>query len=320
MRKPRFSKLALLAAVLFVFGGAVNAEQISGTIATTRVIFEDSELVGDVICTMTNAACIEIGAPDIKLRLNGFTMTGPASPDATPDPANPAAFCNATSGAPAADGIRIVGQENVQIVGPGMVQRFRRHGLFASSSTKLTVRQITCHHNCFSGFLMVAVTDSDIEEFVSIRNAANSGPAPCGGNCVVNSHGNRIRRSEFSGNGSVANNNNDFGIGLLFGSSGNLVERNSIGGNTNGILIHADAIGNVIRRNIIAGNPPSQVSRTFGASVGFDIRDDATVAGIGTRNTFDGNLCVSYSGPGPAPCPNIPAVTIQHNTEGPDDD
>lgn len=310
MKRPRLSNLALLAAFLFTCGVEANAELISGTITTTKVIFDDSELVGDVMCTMTDSACIEFGASHIKLRLNGFTITGPADPDA--------AACNATSGAPAADGIRIVGRENVQVVGPGMVQKFRRHGLFVFSSTKLTVKQIVSHHNCFSGLIMIGVTDSDVEELVSIRNSINSGPSPCGGNCLTASHNNRVRRSEFSGNGSVANNNNDFGIGLVFGSSGNLIERNSIGGNTNGILIHADAIGNIIRRNIIAGNPPSQVSRDYGTSIGFDIRDDATLASSGTRNTIERNLCVSYSGPGPAPCPSLLGITVQHNTEGPD--
>lgn len=295
---------------LLLAPGSAHATDISGTIANTLVLLEDSRLVGDVTCTMTNGPCITFGVPDIKLRLNGFTITGPASPDATPDPNNPAAFCNATAGAPAADGIAIVNQTNAQILGPGMVQKFRRHGILILGtigiSTKARVKHVTSHHNCFSGLLAVNMSDSLIEGIASVRNANNSGPAPCGGNCNVNSHNNRIRRNYFAGNGSVANANNDFGVGLLFGSSGNAVEENFIGGNTNGILIHADATDNIIRRNIIAGNPPGQVSRSFGAAVGFDIRDDSTVPGAGARNTFEKNWCVSYSGPGPAPCPNFP--------------
>jgi hypothetical protein len=71
-------------------------------------------------------------------------------------------------------------------------------------------------------------------------------------------------------------------------------------------LIQANAVDNVIRLNIIAGNPPSQVSRDYGAAIGFDIRDDSAVAGAGARNTFQKNWCVTYSGPGPAPCPAFP--------------
>jgi parallel beta-helix repeat protein len=40
--------------------------------------------------------------------------------------------------------------------------------------------------------------------------------------------------------------------------AGNVIEDNSIGGNTNAILIQANAVDNVIRGNMIAGNPPGQ--------------------------------------------------------------
>jgi len=310
MRNVTSSVLVLCSLVLFAGAGIARAEDISGTITSTKTIFEDSELVGDVTCTMTDGPCLDFGAPDIKLLLNGFTMTGPASPDTTPDPLAPAAFCSATSGSSTADGIRISNQTHGQILGPGMVQKFRRHGILivgtVGVSTKAKVRHVTSHHNCFSGLFTNGMSDSVIEEIVSVRNSNNSGAAACGGNCNLNSHNNRIRRNFFSGNGSVANGNNDFGVSLLGNSSGNVVEDNSIGGNTNGILIQANAVDNVIRRNVIAGNPPGQVSRTFGADIGFDIRDVSTVAGSGARNTFERNWCVSYSGPGPAPCPNLP--------------
>jgi parallel beta-helix repeat protein len=303
--------LAWLAVLVLVVGAQnAKAEDISGTIAFTKVIFEDSQLVGDVVCTMTDSPCIDFGVSHIKLRLNGFTITGPAEPDNVPDPANSPAFCNPTSGMPMADGIRILNQTHAQILGPGMVQKFRRHGILIVGtigvSTKARVRGVTSHHNCFSGLLTNAMSDSFIEDVVSIRNANNSAAAPCGGNCLVNSNNNRIWRSFFGGNGSVANGNNDFGVGLIGSSSGNLIQDNTIGGNTNGILIQANAVDNVIRQNIIAGNPPSQVSRDYGATIGFDIRDASTVPGAGARNTFQKNWCVTYSGPGPAPCPTFP--------------
>jgi parallel beta-helix repeat protein len=132
-----------------------------------------------------------------------------------------------------------------------------------------------------------------------------------------------------SGNGSVCAaalcaaaptvaSNNDFGVGLLGTSSGNLIERNSITGNTNGILIQPGASGNTIRWNVIAANPPSQVSRTYGP-IGFDIKDMALTDGA--RNTFDANWCITYLGPGPSPCPRFPAVvppTISALTATPD--
>jgi parallel beta-helix repeat protein len=303
--------VAVLVLSVFVSGSIADAdvEDVSGTLASTRTISGNARLVGDVTCTMTDSPCIDFGASHIKLRLNGFTITGPAAPDST-DPANPAAFCNANPGSPAADGIRIGNQTHTQILGPGVVQKFRRHGVFVVGtigvSTKVRIARITSHHNCFSGILMSGVSDSLIEGNASVRNGINSGPAPCGGNCIVNSHNNHIRRNTFAGNGSVANGNNDFGVGLIAGSSGNLLEENTIGGNTNGVLLQGDTSGNVIRGNVIVGNPPSQVSRTFGANIGADIKDESLVPGSGTRNIFESNWCVTYQGPGPAVCPSFP--------------
>jgi parallel beta-helix repeat protein len=96
---------------------------------------------------------------------------------------------------------------------------------------------------------------------------------------------------------------NDFGIGLVGTSQDNLIEDNRIGGNMNGIFIgSATKGGNVIRRNIIAGNPSAQDSATFGDNVGADIQNLAAPG----ANTFEENLCVTYAGAGPAPCPNFP--------------
>ena len=314
MRGTTLAWLALLSVSRFGVVGVAEAEDISGIISTTKTIFEDSQLVGPVTCTITTDACIQFGASGITLRLNGFTINGPANPDVS-------STCQPTSGNPTADGIRIVNQTNDQILGPGMVQKFRRHGInivgTAGVSTRATVKYVTSHHNCFSGVFTNVMSDSVIEGIVSVRNSANSGVASCGGNCLFNSNNNHIWMNQFSGNGSVCgtadcsgpdptvSSNNDFGVGLLGTSSGNLIEDNGIGGNANGILIAATASGNTIRHNTIAGNPPSLVSRVFG-DIGTDVKDES--ATNGGRNTFDKNSCVTYRGPGPAPCPNFPPV------------
>src|SRR5262245_57283385 len=257
---------SLLFLLIIMFVALGRAEDISGTITATKTIFNDSQLVGNVTCTMTDGPCILFGASGIKLSLNGFTITGSANPDDS-------STCGGL-----ADGITnanvlvtpIVSQTEVQILGPGMVEKFRRHGIsitgVAGVSTKITVKNITSHHNCLSGLITGGMTDSVIEGVVSIRNAVNSGAAACGGNCLVSSDNNVIRKNQFSGNGSVGPtatftaaaatvaSNNDFGVGLVGTSSGNLIEHNSIGGNSNGVLIAATAAGNVIRSNIIAGN------------------------------------------------------------------
>ena len=113
----RQSRTMWTAALLFGFVvvGPAGAENISGTITTTKFITEDSELVGHVTCAMTTEPCIDLAASHITLRLNGFTITGSADPEA--------GVCNPTSGNPPADGIRTMNVTNVRIVGPGMNPR-----------------------------------------------------------------------------------------------------------------------------------------------------------------------------------------------------
>ena len=65
---------------LVVFVSSAHATDIGGTISSTLTIAQDSQLVDDVTCTVTGAPCIAIGAPNVKLALNGFTMTGQADP------------------------------------------------------------------------------------------------------------------------------------------------------------------------------------------------------------------------------------------------
>src|SRR5262245_57734000 len=107
----------LVTVVLLASAGPVLlAEDISGTIATPKTIMEDSRLVGNVTCTVTNAPCITFGASNIKLSLGGFTITGPANPDDS-------STCNPPGGAPPDDLIRIINLTGVQVLGPGIVQR-----------------------------------------------------------------------------------------------------------------------------------------------------------------------------------------------------
>ena len=134
-----------------------GAIQISGTISSTLTITDDSELMGDVTCTVAGAPCIVIGASGIKLRLNGFTITEDIT-GCTP----------ATS---FQDGIDVVGQQDVAILGPGLVQKFGGLGIFLGRSTKVKVKDVTASDNCFRGILLGATTDSGIERNASVRNS-----------------------------------------------------------------------------------------------------------------------------------------------------
>src|ERR1700740_1366383 len=96
---------------------------------------------------------------------------------------------------------------------------------------------------------------------------------------------------------------NNFGVGLIFASNGNLIEENKIGGNVNGVYIDSNGdVHNVIPRNIIAGNPPGQVSTEFGVKIGADIQDQSKPG----TNTFEDNFCLTYVGSmQPSPCPSV---------------
>jgi len=293
-------------------GDLAFSNSVCGVIPATLVITENTRLSCDVVCTNATGPCIQFGKSNITLWLNGFTMSGPATPPsgcaASPafGPGNPGPF--------PFDGISTAGFDHVKIRGPGMVQTFRRHGIFVFESEKATVEQVTSHYNCFSGIMLALAHDNDLKENVSVRNGSASGGAPCGGNCVSNSNHNRIYRNHYLGNGSVVagaptGTPNDFGVGLVGTSSNNLIENNSIGGNVNGILLFPATSGNVIRRNIIAGNPPVQLSVTHGTPVGVDIRD-ASPPGA---NVFHENICVTYEGASvPRPCPSFPRYSTHH--------
>jgi hypothetical protein len=277
-----------------------------GTIVGTVVLATNAELTCDVQCVNApGTPCIQFGADHIWLRLNGFKITGPADPPTNCVPADPTLV-----GFVPEDGIRTNGHDFVQILGPGLVQRFRRHGIEVVDSTKATVRHVTSHHNCFSGLILTRTNDSDIEENTSVRNAIGSGASPtsfpCGGTCINSSHDNRFRRNEYAGNGSIATGGtprgplpNDFGIGLVGNSSGNVIEENGVGGNVNGVWVGPLTKNNLIRRNVIAGNPPVQLSPSIATPVGVDIRD-LTPAGA---TIFEENLCITYEGTAaPSPC------------------
>jgi parallel beta-helix repeat protein len=285
--------------------GVCRATDIKGTIPSTMTITGDSQLVGNVTCTVVQAPCIVIGASHVTFRLNGFTMTGPIDPPANcPSPSN--FFDN--------EGIVVNGQTHVTILGPGVIQKFGPWGILLESSTDVTVKHVTANRNCWSGIQLSGVSDSEFEDNLLVNNAVGSGGAPCGGICVADSNKNVIRKSKFSGNGTVnaPDGNVDFGVGLEGASSGNRIEGNDMDGNANGVfVVDSTATGNVIRHNTILGNPPAQVSVAFPSTgpiftsadeQGFDIQDTSAAG----ANTFEDNLCLTYSGAAsPAPCPNV---------------
>ncbi len=162
-------KTSLLCVLLACAGGSANAVEINGIISAPLTITEDSELVGDVTCTVSGAPCITIGASAVRLKLNGFTMTGLGDSQ------------TGCKGAAVANefGIFVNAQAEVMIQGPGLVQQFQNTGVLLLNSSSVTVTGVTAATNCASGILVSGGALNELSRNVSIRNG--NGVSPCGG-------------------------------------------------------------------------------------------------------------------------------------------
>jgi hypothetical protein len=180
--------------------------------------------------------------------------------------------------------------------------------------------------NCFSGVFLFSTSETLVDGVVSVKNSANGLARPCGGICVTNSSRNIVRRSEVAGNGTAdggapvsapgtRGRGNDFGIGLVGQSDGNLIEENGVGGNINGLALFPAGgqipENNLIKRNIFVGNPPTEVYDLYGPDAGSDVRDYVGAAG---NNRFEENLCLTYTvGPGLQPTTSPPCAGMEHD-------
>lgn len=166
--------------IVLVSGAPARAvDRVSGTITRTYVIVEDTELVGDVTCAVDGAPCFAFGAPDVELKLNGFTITGKADPATgcagTLDPNRAGAFSGET-------GVTTNGQHRVTVRGPGLIQRFRLHGVLVIGSTRAKVELLTAATNCGSGILVHGTSfEALVQDNVVVRNGAAVPGFSCGG-------------------------------------------------------------------------------------------------------------------------------------------
>jgi parallel beta-helix repeat protein len=263
---------------LFVGSETASAADISGTISSTRTITEDSQLVGNVTCTVTGAACLTFGASGIALRLNGFSITGQANPDTGCG----GAFTQGEGG------INVDNQRGVIIQGPGVVQRFRANGIRLLNSSRVLVTRVTMSTNCLSGIIVqTGASDNVLDANIIVRNGTAT--VATGGIWLLNASRNQVRGNLVTGNGYAAQGSN-FGIGLVDPNDGdNVIADNTVVGNANGIVMVAGAVGNLISGNFVVGNPPVQVAVNNPDSTGVDIRN-LTAPG---SNAVDGNVCLT---------------------------
>ena len=172
--KDRFHLAAAVAAAAVALGvSARAADEISGVVTRTYMIVEDTDLTGDVVCDVAaNTSCFAFGASGVELRLNGFTITGKAD-------ANTACAGTLIAGE---NGITTNSRNNVLVRGPGLVQRFRTHGVAVQGSTDTHIQDLTASTNCGAGVFIAATSFGTlVEGITSVRNGSTSAGASCGG-------------------------------------------------------------------------------------------------------------------------------------------
>lgn len=151
---------------------AWSLDRVAGVITRTYVMVEDTELSGDITCQVTGDPCLAFGAHGIQLKLNGFTITGLG--DATTG-------CGGVTNAREA-GISTNGFSGVMVRGPGLIQRFRMHGVNVIGSTGARVEGVSVSTNCGAGIIVAGNSFGTlVQENVAVRNGASAPGLPCGG-------------------------------------------------------------------------------------------------------------------------------------------
>lgn len=173
-------KTRILVTSLLVVGAAgvgsmtqARLDRVSGTLTRTYTIVADTELTGDVTCAVADGTpCLSFTVPGVGLRLNGFTVTGKGDPG------------TGCGGTPTTGeiGISTNGQSQVTVSGPGLVQRFRGHGVQVTGSSNARVEGLTVSTNCGSGIFVLATSfDTLVQGNTALRNGSTVPGAACGG-------------------------------------------------------------------------------------------------------------------------------------------
>ena len=163
----------VVAASLVVAANAFAADKVSGTLTSTYMLVEDTDLAGDVICEVANnTACFTFAAPNIELRLNGFSIRGRG--DAVTGCAGGVANGEA--------GVTTNSMANVAVRGPGLVHRFRGDGITVGGSTGARIEGLTLSTNCMSGVRILATSfGTVVEGNTAVRNGSSNPGLLCGG-------------------------------------------------------------------------------------------------------------------------------------------
>ena len=146
---------------------------VSGSLTRTFSIVTTTDLTGDVTCNVADGTpCFSFAVPGVELRLNGFTVTGKGDP-------NTGCGGAVTTGEV---GITTNGQNTVVVRGPGLVQRFRNHGVQVAASNGARIEGVTVSTNCGSGIFVPATSfNTLVEANTAVRNGSTNPGLSCGG-------------------------------------------------------------------------------------------------------------------------------------------
>jgi len=221
-------RIGLLAAALALSATAAQAANISGTISSTKTIKENSQLTGDVRCTLTGAPCIQFGVGGITLNLNGFTMTGNGGVNS----------CTLSVNEEAID---TEGFDNVSILGPGIVKQFQGTAIMVRSDAT-SVQQVVVLSSCANGIEVQGAYNNIYANTVDRSNLGVSGGLA--GIFIYEGEANLITKNEVAGA--------TYAIGVSPISNNNDIEQNNASGvysDSWGINIGRPAAGNQVLYN-----------------------------------------------------------------------
>jgi hypothetical protein len=174
MRTPLLATAVLvLGAVSVDVTTQSRPDTVSGTITRTFSIVANTEVTGDITCAVADGTpCLSFTVPDVELRLNGHTITGKG---------DPITGCGGavTTGEV---GITTNSQRGVVVRGPGLIQRFRNHGVQVVGSDSARIEGITSSTNCGSGIFVPATSfNTLVQENTVVRNGSSNPGLSCGG-------------------------------------------------------------------------------------------------------------------------------------------
>lgn len=293
----------LIAASLFLVAGAFALPPAEANDLCGATITAGTVLTRNQMCTGNG---ITIGADNVTLDLNGFSIIGPV----TVTLGQVGGRCSAFAGDILTTGVIVSGRTGVTIKGPGSIQGFGK-GVFITGGTNNQVRNgVKVTKNVSNGIQLVSTTQNIIKEDDISLNCGfgveliaahgnqitenicdkNSGPPSCACVSLLASNNNEIKENKMDQNG-------DVGVRVA-GSNGNTIEEN--------VITNTNFLGSPTPGIVVDGSSQNAVTENTSNSNSHGIILSFSSANTLKENTALTNTVFDLAEiPIPnAPCPN----------------